>query len=358
MKLDDITMYDICDILGLDYSRRKTDEYFFCPCCDIENTKRKHLNINYQKETFKCVKCDAGGGKLALYMFYTGCPSTKEAFRQISQKLGGSTDSVCQILQRQPQPPKTEEYPLNDIEVRNRTYSMLLSKLILNDKHRKSLNKRGLNDDQINNLMYRSCPLINIKAIVKDMQMAGCVFQGVPGFYRTDEGEWNIRFPGSGIIIPVRDIYGRIQGCQVRLDKPVDDAKYKWISSANMNNGTKAGTFVHISSFSSDQPVYLTEGALKADIIHLYTGATVIAVPGVNSLKYLPKTLEKLKQKGIFNLSIAYDTDRFVNPHVKNGLAKIKKILDDLDFCYSDLTWNPWYKGFDDFLTRNNKKEN
>ena len=355
LDLSDITMYQICDILGLDYSQRKADEYFFCPDCDIDGRK-KHLNINYRKGTFKCVKCDQGGGKLGLYMFYTGCPSTKQAYREIAEKIGGSEEFTKRVLKAQTLPPETDEYPLNDVDTRHRTYSELLSRLTLFDKHRNNLRDRGLTDDEINNLGYKSVPLINIKNVIREIQMVGCQFQGVPGFYRMDNGDWNICFPGNGIIIPYRDIDGKIQGFQVRLDKPVD-AKYKWISSVNMNNGTKSGTFVHMTPFDSSMPVYLTEGALKADIIHMMTDANVIAVPGVNSLKFLPEALAELKEKGVYEIKICYDIDRFVNPHVKKGLEKIKKILDDLDFQYSDMIWNPWYKGFDDFLTRNRREK-
>ena len=34
---------------------------------------------------------------------------------------------------------------------------------------------------------------------------------GVPGFYKED-GRWSMKFPGRGILIPVRDVKGRIQG--------------------------------------------------------------------------------------------------------------------------------------------------
>ena len=57
----------------------------------------------------------------------------------------------------------------------------------------------------------------------------GLYLAGVPGFYKS-QGQWTLKIPGRGILIPVRDVQGQIQGLQVRLDN-VEKRKFRWLSS-------------------------------------------------------------------------------------------------------------------------------
>ena len=83
----------------------------------------------------------------------------------------------------------------------------------------------------------------------------------------------------------MRDVKGRIQGMQVRLDS-AKKRKFRWVSSAGLPEGCGAKTWVHLAG--DPRPlVLLTEGPMKADVIHALTGQTVLAVPGVNSLAQL-----------------------------------------------------------------------
>ena len=69
------------------------------------------------------------------------------------------------------------------------------------------------------------------------------------------------------------------------------------MSSRGLPGGHGAEGWVHIAGQPSEQ-VILTEGPLKADVIHYLTGITVIAVPGVNSLNHLEKALTDLLSQG------------------------------------------------------------
>ena len=75
--------------------------------------------------------------------------------------------------------------------------------------------------------------------------------------------------------------------------------------------------------------VLLTEGPLKADVIHYITGQTVIAVPGVNSLKHLKETLEYLQSQGTTKVMTCFDMDYLKNPHVRDGYPSWMQDDDD-----------------------------
>lgn len=151
-----------------------------------------------------------------------------------------------------------------------------------------------------------------------------------------------------GILIPVRDLRGRIQGLQIRRDN-VSRRKYRWVSSAGREDGCAAETWVHCAGRPATE-VILTEGALKADIVHALTGRTVIAVAGVNALNHLEPVLHELHSHGTEKIMTAFDMDFLTNPHVQSGYEHLAAILNRTGLRYGTYVWNPAYKGLDDFL--------
>lgn len=89
---------------------------------------------------------------------------------------------------------------------------------------------------------------------------------------------------------------------------------------------------------------------MKADIIHAFTGQTVIAVAGINALSHLEETLADLQQCGTQKVMIAFDMDFLSNPHVQTGYYHLTELLSNLGFCYGTYLWDPHYKGLDDYL--------
>lgn len=69
---------------------------------------------------------------------------------------------------------------------------------------------------------------------------------GVPGFYETKEGLWNFVHTGRGILVPVKDRQGRIQGMQLRLDN-VTKRKFRWIPSTELKSGCRAEGWIHMT---------------------------------------------------------------------------------------------------------------
>ena len=245
------------------------------------------------------------------------------------------------------EPPATPECPLTDIDARHATYEALLGQLSLASDHQENLLSRGLSLEMIQELGYKTTPVMGMTAIAKHLQEAGYYLSGVPGFYRKD-GKWSFVSEGRGILIPVRDMKGRIQGLQIRRDN-VTRRKFRWVSSTNKPDGCGAEVWVHITG-QPRSTVLLTEGPLKADVVHALTGQTVVAVAGVNSLSKLEPVLQVLKGVGTKKIMTAFDMDFLTNPHVQNGYTNLTQLLAETGFQYGTYLWDPHYKGLDDYV--------
>ena len=277
---------------------------------------------------------------LDLYAYFTHVPR-----EQALKKLLAGTKASGYIPN--PQPPEVDESPLTGIEERHATYSALLKGLTLASDHRQNLLSRGLTEEEILRLGYKTTPVLGFFSLAKRLRESGLYLEGVPGFYKK-RGQWTIQFPGRGILIPGRDIAGRIQGLQIRLDN-VEKRKFRWLSSAELEKGCGAKTWVHLAG--DPRPlIILTEGPLKADVIHFLTGQTVLAVAGVNSLSQLKPILEELRAAGMEKIATAFDMDYLTNPHVQNGQKNLNDLLEQSGIPYSTYLWDPRYKGLDDYI--------
>lgn len=111
----------------------------------------------------------------------------------------------------------------------------------------------------------------------------------------------------------------------------------------------KTGNTVHIAGKPRNM-VLLTEGPMKADVIHYLTGQTVLAVAGVNSLTQLELILPQLHEQGVERIMTAFDMDFMENPHVQGGYRTLVSLLSDAGFRYGTYLWDPRYKGLDDYV--------
>lgn len=161
--------------------------------------------------------------------------------------------------------------------------------------------------------------------------------------------------------------------------------RYFWLSSANKECGTGAGDPIPIhiavptqqlqtwneytSKNNEDtmayktETVWLTEGALKADIAveHISkafreeikeVGSTMIAVAGINSWRSVIPTLENMQVKRI---NLAFDMDAVQNPFVKHHFLDMVRELKQRGYRVFVALWNPVNKGIDDALLNNVK---
>ena len=332
-------MVDVIPLLGLPTPPAGKNSFNLpCPCCD-DKPKGRHLNINLRKDVFRCPRCGFSGGVLDLYAFYAKIPREKALEELLTRK--GQT-----LCPRQPLP-EVEENPLTGVEERHATYTALLQNLTLASDHRENLLSRGLSPEEIHRLGYKTTPVLGFSSLAKRLREKGLYMAGVPGFYKS-QGQWTLKIPGRGILIPVRDVQGQIQGLQVRLDN-VEKRKFRWLSSNGLEEGCSAKTWVHLAG--EPRPlVLLTEGPMKADVIHFLTGQTVLAVAGVNSLSQLRPVLEELRAAGMEQIMTAFDMDYLVNPHVQNGQENLKRLLEECGITYGTYLWDPQYKGLDDYI--------
>ena len=89
---------------------------------------------------------------------------------------------------------------------------------------------------------------------------------------------------------------------------------------------------------------------MKADVIYALTGVSVLAVPGVNALTQLEKTLEQMHEEGLREIKTAFDMDLRTNPHVQEAYQKLLELLKAMGFRYGTYLWDERYKGLDDYL--------
>lgn len=352
---------DVVELLHLRIRRPSAQGvYVNCPLC---NDKRGKMHINSQNNTWRCNYCDESGGMLALYAKLHQI-SNSEAYREICDAI---QNGICftDYSVSHTDTPKTEPMensPMAEIEVIHNTFTALLSMLTLTKEHREHLHtKRGLTDEQIEALGYKSTPPFYMcKPLTKRLMEKGCTIAGVPGFYVGKDGEWTVRFNSvtAGFLIPVRGIDTLIRGCQIRLDVPMkndddapdkDGAKYIWLSSAGKPKGTSSGSPLHFVGDPCAGVVYVTEGILKADVAHCLMNRTFAAMAGANNTAQLDPFFALLAQNGTHTIIEAQDMDKYRNAMVNKGASKIYLLAKKHGMECRRLTWNPNYKGIDDW---------
>lgn len=350
---------DIASLLRLNIRRRGPNSiYTDCPFC---GDNRGKMNLNLVKNVWRCNYCGKGGSMLSLYAEIHGL-SNSEAYQEISETLlsEGTASGYAQVRQDTPKvEPQADRASPQEI---HRTYCAMLSMLTLTPPHWEHLRIiRGLTPEQIERFAFRSTPqAFHCQPITETLMRQGCTVKGVPGFYLNDRGRWTMRFhqKTSGILIPIRGIDGLICGLQTRLDRPIknpDDPpdkqgiKYLTLSTAGKNMGSSPGSPVHFIGDPCARTVYVTEGALKADISHALTGRTFAATIGANNVAGLDPLFQLLKNNGTEEIIEAEDMDKFRNDNINQGASKIYVMARNHGLSCRRLTWNPNFKGFDDW---------
>jgi len=250
-------------------------------------------------------------------------------------------------------PPERRAKP----ELLDEVYNAMLRYLSLSSKHRNELTspKRGMTMEQIRHRKYKS--LTSERCFVDDL-VTICKLEGAPGFYIN--GRWTLA-GANGLLIPVRDVYGRIVGFQVKPDEPgessprgtakgdIQRGKYLWLSSKGKSGGTGSGSPSHLATPMEQKGdrLWITEGPLKADIACDLLGEYVIGVPGVSAWRKCIYMLPKLKPSVVV---LAYDMDIYNNEHVKIQCRYLSAAVAGKGYDVSVALWNKEHKGIDDIL--------
>ena len=362
-----------------------------CPACGGKRT----LNINTRKQVFRCNKCDTAGNAVQLHMLYTGIEDYKEALRDLTGEWKALPVERKKSFE-QKQDNAVKPVPLAE---RNRVYQMLLSRLTLREEHLADLYKRGLTHAFIESEQFRSTvqkeDIAKIREICKSMRNADYRSQrkdsslwyqkkvGIPGFYfggelkedgTPGEGTQFLYFADRkpGYFIPVRTLDGQISGFQIRYDPlPKDTPEWKrkgWHKYANFASTEKStgcpftgSENVHHTGFAPGrmyESICLTEGCLKADIASQLSDMPFIAVLGVSVTSQLLENLKELKEKrGTKKILVCFDMDYREKKEVDKALKKTYGIIREAGLEAVQLTWNPMFKGIDDYLLARMKGE-
>lgn len=381
---------DIVFLLNL-YVRHKGTVSWDCDCPFCGG--RGKLNVNLEKNVYRCNRCGQAGGEIGLYASVQNL-NLNTACNQIKEYLGKNEQAPAYQIYKKEVKSKAEVVNAKRAsdQTLHHTYSAMLSMLTLSETHKKKLLERGFSEEKIEKNGYKSTPVFGFRSLTERLIKAGCTVEGVPGFYQETDGAWSIRFKKScaGFLIPVRNIDGYIVGMQIRLDRPFDQTKYIWLSSVSDNMGTGSGSPIHFVGNPEDETVFITEGPLKGDLSHFLSGRTFACVPGVNQYANLPELIQQLKKRGVKLIYETYDMDKLLNvicqadynekcvecefrnekgkhqclkkiekrKHIQNGCKKLYGICHDLLVACKQFVWdiNPegiWagnLKGVDEWL--------
>lgn len=360
---------DVAELLGLRIRRPSArGVYADCPFCG--GSGKLHLNTEF--DGWKCNRCAEHGGMLNLYCRLRQTDSA-DAYRRICDELmrGDCFSEYCPAERTQDKAKLPEQSDRADEDTVDKTYRALLSMLTLSKAHREHLRVvRGLDDAEIDRLGYKSTPPFYMcRPLTQRLAEQGFTTDGVPGFYTDKDGNRTVRFNSvtAGFLIPARTMDGKIQALHIRLDTPLKDpdaepgktgAKYIWLSSAGKPMGTSSGSPAHFSGAPSADVVYVTEGILKADVAHYLMHRTFLSTAGATNLAPLEPMLKALSEGGTRLVMEAQDMDKYRNAAVNNGASRIYLLAKKHGMDCRRLTWNPNYKGVDDWQLAIHRKKN
>lgn len=358
--------------------KHKKDSYTICcPFCG----GRYKLNVHMVKNVWRCAKCGESGNAVSLHRKLNNISTYEEAYKDLLIKFDAlSIEDQTMMLERVNNASNyaEKESPIACLSVRNWAYNELLNKLFLAKEHQQNLLKRGLSEEQIKLNGYKSYPFTNHDKVAemifgKNGEQVDFTGKnegkiGIPGFYDLETSPKLAKFKG-GILIPVITSTGKISCFQIRNNDLRSDAtneekeyyhRYSYLSSSNMDSGysvTGCENIHHtgfksypICNLNAPKTVWLTEGALKADVASCLIHQPFIGIMGVNNTSQLTEELSFLKRCGVENIFLCLDMDYKEKKEVKAALLNIINIIKQSGLHGYQCSWNDSYKGIDDLL--------
>lgn len=352
MQQKDIPIDFVLAKLNISFDNTKSNITMECPCCGA-----KKLNINFEKNFFRCAKCDLSGNSVHLFAALTGRPILDKSsaledgtYRTIRNELMGGGSFTANYT---PMKIEKKDVATADKVKRGEVYQKLFGMLSLSDFHYNNLVDRGLREKDIVENGYRSSPLNGILP-AKELRGEGVTLKGIPGFFYENEA-WRLK-KTKGMYIPVRDVMtpgnsrlGAIKGVQIRSDKKDSANKYIWLSSIDLELGAPAVADSHFVGYP-ENTIRITEGPLKGDVIYRFLQAPVLAVPGVNSQEEMKKLFPILWKYGVRRIKTCFDMDYLTNQYVEKAYFNLVNTCMEYGFQVERETWDANFKGLDDFL--------
>ena len=321
---------------------------FYRGLCPFHAEREPSFTVDPQKRRFKCYGCGVKGDIFSFVMLYENV-DFKEALKRLSQEAGLHIDQPYEPrVISEPSEPCDRPQKASD-EVCDAVYRDMLKRFTLTREHCLHLQGRGLSDSEIKRRGYKTLPSEPRKrqdTAWRLYQAYGDKVFGVPGVVRrkSKSGRDYVTIAGhSGILIPVRDLHGRIVALKVRVDNErASNGKYFWLSSAS-NGGASPGNPCHVplpleGVQHAKDIIRVTEGELKADIAtvldpkHVWT----LSVPGVNAWNKALPILEELKPQKVL---VAWDSDWKTNPAIAKSLRECIRTFQNKGFTVEVETW-------------------
>lgn len=384
--IDVFTPYNVFDALHVRYDGNKKNERVQCPRCGkftfymdmvkgVGHCMRGScdLRVNHTGYYAETMGTDLEGAREEMYR-YMGVPFKRKGSKSVTSSPASS------IKKRERKVVVFDEgHELLPIEKRDLVNREIIKSHPFIDRHKKDMAKRGLTEEEIEKLDYCSYGYSDEIALGIKYQEKGLELKGVPGFHTDDDGNLCLRILKKGILIPFKDSEGRVQGFQLRKNneelkewiekgEKKKELKCNWLSSTGLKDGTKIPAYCHyacdfvynlhmdrIIPVIKNNKITVTEGGMKADIVHILTGMSLIAIAGVTCLNEFEKELPFLKEIGVETIADGLDMDYLTNKDVAKQREKIKQMIESNGFNYELVEWevkaenHEDLKGLDDY---------
>jgi hypothetical protein len=218
-------------------------------------------------------KCRETTGSIILCMVEA---SDGNGYRSTGQSTCGAWTKFYPERADRPDEGPDDSTP-QGVEARDRHYRSILASLPLDREDRDDLRLRGLTDDQIDRLGFRS--------VSKFQKLGDRYPTGLPGVL---PGGRCLNVGDPGYLIPVRNADGLIVAIQIRLRNVVDGGRYRWLTSKTKKNFDGATPHVDgelppaCHGFDLNGPhVGIAEGTgVKPALVSLRLGIPVIGAAG------------------------------------------------------------------------------
>jgi DNA primase len=308
-----------------------------CPVCDADSW----CQVSREGDTVLCKRVEGERSK-----------KNREGVTFYVHHLNG----IVRAVDLRPAAPQRDRAPA---DVRDRAYRIVLSCLRLDDRDHEALTGRGLGGDTIVANGYRTLPERGRAALARAVvdTIGETAAAAVPGIVWRDaddgsgRGWWSLS-AAPGVLIPVRDLDGRMVALKVRRRDPVGDGpRYLYATSAKYG-GASAASAVHVpraalAMRASAPQLVVTEGELKADVSTALLGAPVVSIPGVGSWA---AGVDAALAWGAREVAVALDMDAITNTRVALAVRLMIDALRAEGLAVAVWRWDPKFKGLDDHL--------
>jgi len=230
---------------------------------------------------------------------------------------------------------------------RNKEIKNIFSQLDLKPDHKADLQRRGLTDEEITALEFRSVEQWQKLLGEVSYKLAGVSIYG------------KSLITQAGYICPIKNPQGLITGWQLRADNASDGGKYKWASSAtrkrpngassHLPNGELPINYCRPLNQLQAQQIGLTEGILKPQITAIKRNQIVLGAAAGNFAAspdtfkfYLEHASHELG--GTKDVILYPDAGAIANPNVMNQYRRTYNLVTKIGYNCVVAWWGQYSK--------------